>query len=400
MRKINLNDFSVARRSTARDINRRIALNLVRDRQPISRADLARGMKTTRGVVGVLVNELIAEGLIYEGLTGNTLRGRKPVCLYVRTKDRLVVAADIRVTKIDIMLCDFAGHEIALETIAPVLSPEQFVRDFPKQVRALLKKHKATGECEGVGVVVPGMVDRDAGRVISAPLLGWRNVDVRDPIAKATGMPVCVESAARACALAQMWLGREDAPDTHNFTYVSVSDGVGTGVVVRGELVRGHNQIAGEFGHMPLNLDGPRCACGANGCWMAYISNLATVSRYEAMRNRGTDSEPGLTVEDIIARARSGDAKALAAIQATARYLGLGLISILHGVDPACVYIGGEITGAWDLIEPTMHAAIAERALTDEGVKTLILPSKVAHPRLRGAAALIAAPTFAAPHVA
>ena len=394
MRKINLSDFKVARRSTARDINRQIALNLVRDRQPISRADLARHMNTTRGIVGVLVNELIAEGLVYEGPATNGpsgSMGRKPVFLYVRTRDRLVVAADVRASKIDIMLCDFAGHEIELETIAPVRTPAEFIREFPKHVTTLLARHGAVGDCEGVGVVVPGMVDRDTGRVISAPPLGWKKVAIRDPIAKATGLPVCVESAARACALAQMWLSRDDSADTHNFIYVSISDGVGAGAVVRGELVRGHNQIAGEFGHIPLSLDGPRCACGANGCWMAYISNPATIARY---------GEPSLTVSEIVTRAQAGDAKAIAAIQVTARYLGLGLVAVLHSLDPACVYVGGEIIAAWDLIEPTMRSAIAERALGDEGVKTLILPSQVAHPRLRGAAALIAAPTFAAPHVA
>jgi N-acetylglucosamine repressor len=398
VRKINPNDFSVARRSTARDINRQIALNLVRERQPISRAGLARSMNTTRGTAGMLVNELIAEGLIYEGAAGDAPRGRKPVSLYVRTRDRLVIAADVRVSRIDVMLSDFGGRQIALETLDPICSPAEFVRQFARRVRAIRKKNDAAGQCEGIGVVVPGMVDRDTGRVINAPQLGWRDVDIRSPLAKATGLPVFVESAGRACALAQMWLGREDGPGAGNFIYISVSDGVGTGLVIGGELVRGHNQIAGEFGHMPLSLDGPRCACGAAGCWMAYVSNLATISRYN-LSNNSSDIK-GLTVSGIIQQARDGDVKAIAAIQTTARYLGLGLVTIIHGVDPARIYIGGEITAAWDLIEPTLLSAVAERALTGEAVRTVIQPSRIEHPRLRGAAALVAAPTFAAPRLA
>jgi len=92
MRKINTRDFSIATRTTSREINRRITLNVIREHQPISRADLARHMNLTRGVVSVLVQELIAQGLIFEGATGEAARGRKPTFLHIRTEDRLAVA--------------------------------------------------------------------------------------------------------------------------------------------------------------------------------------------------------------------------------------------------------------------------------------------------------------------
>jgi predicted NBD/HSP70 family sugar kinase len=406
MRKINIRDFQVARQSTSRDVNRQILLNLLRAHQPVSRADLARLMNTTRGVVGALVNELIADGLVYDGPTRAASRGRKPTLLYVRTRDRLVVAADVRVSAIDIALCDFAGEQIGIESLRPILSPDEFIREFPKFVSALLKKHKAAEHCEGIGIVVPGMADRQAGRVISAPLLGWRDIEIGPPVAKATGLPVVVESAGKACALAHMWLTHDDVMNTQDFIYITVSDGVGTGVVIDGRLVSGHGGTAGEFGHMALSLDGPRCACGSNGCWMAYISDRATISRYASYAHSSVHSSAHSnlpetpTLRSIISRARSGDVKAMTALQATARYLGLGLVNILHGMDPACVYIGGEITTAWDIVEPVMREAIGERALTRNIASALILPSKISDPRLRGAVALIASPTFAAPKVA
>jgi len=399
MRKINIKDFQVARQSTSREVNRQILLNLLRAHQPVSRADLARLMNTTRGVVGALVNDLIADGLVYDGATRPASRGRKPTLLYVRTRDRLVVAADVRVSGIDIALCDFAGEQIAIERMPPILSPDEFTREFPKYVSALLRKHKAVELCEGIGIVVPGMADRETGRVISAPLLGWRDIEIGTPVAKLTGLPVIVESAGKACALAHMWLSHEEVSNTQDFIYITVSDGVGTGLVIGGRLVSGHGGTAGEFGHMAINLDGPRCACGANGCWMAYISDLATSSRYASYVNSKTSASVQ-SVRNIIALAHSGNVKAMAAIQTTARYLGLGLVNILHGVDPACVYIGGEITTAWDIVEPTMREAIAGRALTEKIATAVIVPSRVADPRLRGAVALIASPTFAAPNVA
>jgi predicted NBD/HSP70 family sugar kinase len=219
---------------------------------------------------------------------------------------------------------------------------------------------------------------------------------------------VHVENSARACSLAQLWLERGEAAPAQSFVYVSVSDGVGVGVVIHGELVRGRDHIAGEFGHMPLSLDGPRCLCGMLGCWEAYVSNLATLARYfgqdlsklspKALREAGRDS---FSVLDLVARARGGDGKAGAALQATGQFLGLGLATVVNVLNPDSIYLAGEITTAWDLIERNVRAALAARALTQAAART---PLRVAatheYPRLRGAAALIAAPTFAAPRVA
>lgn len=408
MRKINTRDFRVATRSTSREINRRIALNVIHEHQPISRADLARRMNVTRGAAGVLAQELIDQDLIFEGATGEAARGRKPTFLHIRTRDRLAVAVDIRFSKTYLMVCDFSGRQVALETYDTVFSIPEFVRDLGDRIRRLLKTHAITSGVEGIGVVVPGMVDQRTGRILNAPALGWRAVDFRNQLAAATGLPVQVENSGRACSLAHLWLERGETTSPQNFVYVSVSDGVGVGVVVNGELLRGRDHIAGEFAHMPLNLDGPRCMCGAAGCWESYISNLATLSRYFGWdlsglsTNKASDVKTNsFTVLDLIARARGGDGKAVAAMQSTARFLGLGLATVVNIINPDCIYLAGEITTAWDLIENTVRLALAERVLTETSGRTpLRIASTQEYPRLRGAAALIAAPSFAAPRVA
>ena len=118
-------------------------------------------------------------------------------------------------------------------------------------------------------------------RVLHAPTLGWRDVDFRDLLAKATRLPVELENSGRACALAQLWAmhGGGDSP-SGDFVFVSVSDGLGVGVCFQREVLRGRHNLAGEFGHIPLSIDGPRCSCGSTGCWEAYVSNRATLSRY------------------------------------------------------------------------------------------------------------------------
>jgi predicted NBD/HSP70 family sugar kinase len=407
MRRVNPARFRVATRGTSRQINRSIVLNLVRAHQPMSRADLARMMDVRRGAVSLIVTDLLRDGLLFEGATGEAVRGRKPTFLYVDSRRRAVIAADIRATETFLMLADVLGNPLSgVSTFPTDRDPAKVVATLAARIARLLADHPEVMACDGVGVVVPGMVERATMRILHAPTLGWRNVDLHEALTQASGLPVQIENSGRACALAQAWAMRDDRTGTAgDLVFISVSEGVGVGVIIQGEMLRGRHNIAGEFGHVSLSLDGPRCSCGANGCWEAYVSNRATLARYF-----GRQAEPPgpvraeqqrFTMEDLIARARAKDAKAAAALEATARYLGLGLASVINALDPARVYIGGEITLAWDLIESTVRSALAERTLTAAAADTDIRPvAATEYPRLQGAAALIAAPAFAAPVVA
>jgi predicted NBD/HSP70 family sugar kinase len=313
------------------------------------------------------------------------------------------VSIDVRLSRTYVMLNDFAGTQIALESFETLLDPEKLAAELVRRVRRVLDTHG--GRCEGIGIVVPGMVDRHSGRVLHAPQLGWRDVDVRGPLAKGTGLEVHIENAPIACALAQIWLGQR-GESSGDFVYVTVSDGVGAGIVVNGEVVRGHDNTAGEFGHLPISSDGPLCLCGARGCLEVYSSNIATLSRY-LNRDLATggpraqlQSMP-LTITDLIDRARGGDEQARAALAESARYLGLGLAMIINSLNPSRIFVGGEITAAWDQIEPVIRSAVQQRALTAAAAQTPIVPEHVGGlPRLRGATALVAAPVFAAPRLA
>jgi predicted NBD/HSP70 family sugar kinase len=407
MRKIDPVRFQVATQGTSREINRQIVLNLVRALQPISRADLARTMGVRRGAVSLIVNDLLHSGLIVEGATGKTVRGRKPTFLHIDSRRRTVVAVDIRASQTYLMLADLLGKPIGgVVAIDAVRDPKQLVKILALRIRAILAEHGGLDGCEGLGVVVPGMVEHSTMRVLHAPTLGWRNVDLREPLAAATGLPVQIENSGRACALAQLWAMHGGAvTSSGDLVFISVSDGLGVGVIIHGEVLRGRHNVAGEFGHVPLSMDGPRCSCGATGCWEAYVSNRATLARYFGRAAESLEPVPAaeqrFTIEDLIARARGGDTKARAAIQATGRYLGAGLAAVVNVLDPARVYVGGEITAAWELIEADVRAALSERALTPAAAATEIRPVAASeYPRLQGAAALVTAPAFAAPVVA
>ena len=406
MRKINTRSFVRATRWTPREINLQILLNLVREHEPISRAELARRMKIGRGMVTYLTAELISQGALYEGDTVDSPRGRRPQMLYVRTHDRLVVAIDIRFSSTFIMLTDFSGNSIAMDTFDTIEDLSVLVPELQTRVRRLLASHGASRQPEGIGLVVPGMVDAVTGRVLNAPQLGWRNVDIKGPLEEALGLPVHVENAPIACALARMWLGRPGAPVPTDFVYVTVSDGIGAGVVVNGQVVRGQTNSAGEFGHVPLTADGPTCLCGGHGCLEVYTSNLATVCRYLGKEfspetARALLPSSGVTIAEVVARAIAGEERAVEALQVTARHLGAGLSVIIKTLSPTQIVVGGEITEAWEQLEPTIRHEIAQRALTDMAAATPIVPELAStYPRLRGGTALVSAPLFAAPKFA
>jgi predicted NBD/HSP70 family sugar kinase len=400
MRKINTRSFRLATRATPREVNRQIVLNLIREFQPISRAELARRMNVRRAALTAIVRDLISAGDVEETGTAIAARGRRPTLMRIRTTDRTAIAVDVRPGATAVALVDFGGKVIERTSFDTPADPEQLsvaLRSVLKSMIDRLAGSPAGDGLQGIGIVVPGMVDKRTGRVLYAPRLGWRDVPLRDAIASVTGLQVYVESAPIACALARLWsVGRTRT--VNNFVYVSVSDGVGVGIVNRGEVLRGETHTAGEFGHVSLDPNGPICACGKRGCWEAFASNAATITRYTGGPTQKRKVSP--TVEEIVRRAKQREDAALEAVVETGRQIGRGLAAVVSALNPKRIYIGGEVTAAWELIEGPIREELTKNTLTEAAHTTPVYPDeKTEVYRLLGAVALVAAPGFAAPRV-
>jgi N-acetylglucosamine repressor len=404
MRRINPSAFRIARRETSREINRQIALNLVREKQPISRADLSRVMGMRRGAVSLLVNELLQTGQIFEGAKGESKRGRRPTHLYIDTRSSCALAVDISASRTSMLLTDLLGRPLGDVTEFPTRRrPAAQIKELVAHIGPILADPPGCGQCVGIGVAVSGIVDLERGVLKYSPTLGWRDVDLVTPLRTATGLPVVVENSVKACILAQIWAVTGDLPADGPVVFINISDGVGVGIAIDGKLLRGAHNIAGEFGHVPLNIHGPACSCGQKGCWEAYVSKRAITARYLGSDPSWTGvTEPGgPTVKEIVARARGGEERALETLRETAYYIGRGFATLVKSLDPRRVYVGGEITLAWDLVEQSVREALREHALIPEAGETEIRVVPLGeNPRLRGAAALVSAPAFAAPIVA
>jgi predicted NBD/HSP70 family sugar kinase len=407
MRRISPTAFRIARRGTSREINRQIALNLVRSRQPISRADLARLMGIRRGAISRLVEDLIRTKQIFEGQhfqNGENKRGRKPRHLYIETRRHCALAVDISAAHTLLQVVDPLGEPLlGIEELPARPRPEGLVRELARNIRRILAAHPEVGHCLGVGLTVAGLVDPERGRLLYAPTLDWRNVDLREPLEAAIKLPVVLQNDVKACVLAQVWAARGHAPVDGPVAFVNVSDGVGVGIAIDGQLLRGAHNSAGEFGHVALSMDGPICACGRKGCWEAYASVRATIARYlgRDLSWPGSAKPTRTTVASIINCARRGEARAIETLHETAYYIGRGLAMIVKAIEPRRMYLSGEITEAWDLVLPSVQRAMREQALIPDLADCEIIPVPLGeNPRLRGAAALVTSPAFAAPVVA
>lgn len=391
MRKIDLTNFTVATSETARQVNRRITLNFLRDHQPLSRADLARRSGLQRSTVSSIVDQLIEEGWVTEGAVGHTQRGRRPRLLHLNVGRAGIIGVDLRPELTTVGFARFDGTFLERTSFPTSKNPDVFVSDLAAAVGALRRSHP-TVSCEGMGVSLPGRVDPN-GRIMFAPNLGWpAGVDLVRSIEQATNMPASVENAANACALSELWFGE----DMHDVVAVTVSEGIGVGLLLNGQLVYGVNRMAGEFGHVTIDADGPECRCGKRGCWERYASNAAALEHYVVTKGNGTKPP---SFADLLTRAAAGDACARASIDRMAHYLGIGIAALVTGLAPDVLVIVGEVTSAWDQVGPVIDEAVRRNTL--RGTGTRVVPTDAAtQPRLRGAVAIVVQQHFGAPAIA
>jgi predicted NBD/HSP70 family sugar kinase len=194
-------------------------------------------------------------------------------------------------------------------------------------------------------------------------------------------MAVEMENAANACLLAETWFGGMDG--VRNAVLITISEGVGSGILCNGQLIYGNHGMAGEFGHIPLDIHGPVCGCGARGCWEVFASSNAAL-RYYAESKPKTAAR---TIEDLMRLASEEDPRAIAALTKQAEYVGQGLRIVSAILAPEVILIAGDIVAAWARLAPVIEKALAGSV---SGLKPKLMPTHEAEvARLRGAAILV-----------
>src|SRR5919112_1056263 len=387
-RRIDLKRVNVARPTTIRDINRQIVLNYIRERAPISRAEIAQETALQRSTVSLIVDELRAGGLIEE-VSGESTGGRPPILLSLRSGDAVAIGVDLGTIRTVVATSDLAGRVLEREEFQTDLDAAKTISNVIDCARKL--NAKSGGTVEGIGISLPGLVDPESGRATFIPHFRWRDFDIAREVRAATDLAVSADNDANAAALAELWFGR---PEIREFIMVLVEEGVGTGIVFDGQVYRGKSGAAGEFGHMTIGEGAPvTCAAGRRRCWEAFASQRAALARYQALKPP-PEGEAGVDFESLIDLALGGEPEALASLKETGRYLGLGIANLTQGLSPEAVIVGGPIVRAWPLISCGVRAAVEESICRGLPPAQIIASTLGEEPTLMGALSLVLTAKF------
>jgi predicted NBD/HSP70 family sugar kinase len=333
-----------------RDANRRLVVQVLRDRGVASRADLARATGLSRSTVSSLVTDLKASGLVVERGEEETPQsagvGRPPVLIALSKSAGAAVGIDFGHSHIAVAVCDLS-HTVLAERWQEVDVDHRAVEGLDMAAAmvtaALDEADVARESVVGVGMGLPGPISEAQQTVGDTSILpDWVGVNAAEQMEQRLAMPVSVENDANLGALAEhVWgAGR----GVSELAYIKASSGIGAGLLIGGRLHRGSGGTAGEIGHTPYREEGAVCRCGNRGC-------LETVARTDVITSSiASGRGRALSIGEVIELARGGDAPAQRVIADAGRALGVGIATLCNLLNPRRVIVGGELSAAGDVL--------------------------------------------------
>jgi N-acetylglucosamine repressor len=355
-------------------LNNQLAiLRCIRDEGPISRVFLKERTRLSWGTITSSTRELVDRGVLTEIGAVTTGLGRRPVELDLNRTRNLVLGMQLGSSLVRSVLMDIKGGVVG-ELDVPVNSEgsaSEILGSLLEAGRGILKRHKVErAALAGVGVAAPGAVDYTTGVCLYAPHHPrWKNVPLKQKLEQAFGVPCCVDHAFNCFALSEKLFGLGRGLD--NYVCVLLGTGVSTGIVLGGEVYRGPESLAGEFGHTCFDENGPLCACGNNGCFEVYISGpaLARSARERAQKSRDrtllslAGNDPSrITAETMESAARQGDTLSRQVFSRMGTVLGIGVANLINIFNPQMVILGGLVCRASDFFLPACMETVQKRA--------------------------------------
>lgn len=343
-----------ADQSLMKEINRTLVLDAVRRFSPISRPDVGKQVGLGKGTISNLVNGLIDDEWVCETGFAQSNGGRRAAMLVFNEEAAHVVGVDISVDGIRAILANLRGKVLFREECAIAeTEPEYVYSQLTKVISTLMSKAPTSRYgIAGIGVGFAGVID-DAGCIVFAPSFHWRMFKLQDRLAAEFGLPVVVDNEARVGVLGEVEFGGHEP--VANMVYVSIGNGIGTGIMINNVLYRGATGFAGEAGHMA------DFQSGAADVELSSVRSWQSAASVSALVRRARESTalgPSATFDLVLDLAGKNDGRALALLHSAGIRIGIGVANLIHLLNPTLVVIGGEMVRARRWIEPAIDEAI------------------------------------------
>jgi len=374
-----------------KSVNKSIILNKIRTSEPISRAQIAKETKLTPPTVSSIVRELIEQDLVKESELGESKGGRKPTMLLVNKNGFYVIGIDAGPKTIECILSNLSGQikDRVVVSIESPLTNESFLELLKNGIKKILKNVKERSKVLGIGMAMHGVVDVARGTSLFAPILQLSNIPIKDELEREFDLVVQVENDARAMTLGESWFGEHG--DVSSMMAVNLGSGVGAGVAINGKLYHGSTDLAGEVGHMTIDMNGERCECGNRGCLESFASAPSIVKR----ANKMMPDKNITSSREVYELALENDKECVELLQRTGAIIGIGLTNLIHVLNPELIIIGGGVSKSERFILRPIRETISMRGLTKEAKETRVVISELGDDAtILGAVALLLVELF------
>ncbi|MDW0113085.1 ROK family transcriptional regulator [Sporosarcina saromensis] len=375
-----------------KSINRTIVLNKIRKNAPISRAQIASETGLTPPTVSNIVKSLLEKEIIRETQLGESQGGRKPTLLMLNSNHLFVIGVDAGPGYIKCILTNLEG-QTKKEYISPSvkgISEEQFLQEMKQGVAYLLHADIPKEKVIGIGVAMHGAVDAITGTSLFAPNLGFRNLQIKQHLEKEFDIEVKVDNDARAMAMGEYWFDEHGELET--LVALNIGSGVGSGIILNGKLFYGAQSVAGEIGHMTIDLYGELCECGNVGCLQTLATGdaIARQAKKEMTLEMINQLKEPLSGETVYKLAKEGNEIAIKVLERTGTIIGIGIINLIHLLNPDRIVIGGGVSMASEFIMPSIKKSIQDRGLTQQVKDTEVVLAKLgSDSTVKGAIAIV-----------
>jgi N-acetylglucosamine repressor len=381
------------------ELNRSIILDTIRKQGPISRSDIAKLINISPTTVTSAVNELIHEGVVREDGIGTSNGGRKPVLLRFDPNTKYVIGVSISNSFIKISEMNLEGSILRKEIHSTNYQQgEEIISLTLKIIEHFLQSKENLEGCEGISIITPGIVDARKGIISYNTKLKLYDIPLKEIVEKQFGLPTYLDNDTNAFVLAENYFG--SFGQYKDLVYITIGDGVGSGIMVNGKIIRGYKGSSGELGHTTIVKGGQKCECGNEGCLENYVNWPAIYSKIvTALMSRGKETiikdlvgenlnriTPAVFVQAL----KEGDTLCLQIMEEIVSHLSSGIINTIHLLNPEVIILSGEIVQENDLFVNLLKRYVTMQVIPILKEEVNIQPTSLgAEFEMLGAAAII-----------